>query len=238
MRWLSRRAVIAYRRRQKNRREEPCKSELPVSAPWARLSPRASWKSATRSRCGIARRTRPSRWPTPAPRLRPIRPRSPRRAKRSSPSSPTARRSMTSTTGRPACLSGDVKGKLFIEMSTVPPKVELALAPKVRGKGAALRRMPGRRLDRAGAQGTTAWPHGRGAGRCRARQADPRAALPQGRALRAGRRRIVDEARDQSAADGGLAGLWRGLCDRARRRLGAQAPARFVRREQRRQQCA
>ncbi len=33
-------------------------------------------------------------------------------------------------------LSGDVKGKLLIEMSTVPPKVELALAPKVRGKGA------------------------------------------------------------------------------------------------------
>jgi 3-hydroxyisobutyrate dehydrogenase len=33
-------------------------------------------------------------------------------------------------------LSGDVKGKLFIEMSTVPPGVETALAPKVRGKGA------------------------------------------------------------------------------------------------------
>ncbi len=33
-------------------------------------------------------------------------------------------------------LSGDVKGKLFIEMSTVPPKVATALAPAVRGKGA------------------------------------------------------------------------------------------------------
>jgi 3-hydroxyisobutyrate dehydrogenase len=33
-------------------------------------------------------------------------------------------------------LAGDVKGKLFIEMSTVPPKVETDLAPKVRGKGA------------------------------------------------------------------------------------------------------
>jgi 3-hydroxyisobutyrate dehydrogenase len=33
-------------------------------------------------------------------------------------------------------LSGDVKGKLFIEMSTVPPGVETALAPKVRSKGA------------------------------------------------------------------------------------------------------
>jgi 3-hydroxyisobutyrate dehydrogenase len=33
-------------------------------------------------------------------------------------------------------LAGDVTGKLFIEMSTVPPSVEIALAPKVRGKGA------------------------------------------------------------------------------------------------------
>lgn len=39
-------------------------------------------------------------------------------------------------------LSGDVKGKLFIEMSTVAPKVELDLAPKVRGKGAALVECP------------------------------------------------------------------------------------------------
>jgi 3-hydroxyisobutyrate dehydrogenase len=33
-------------------------------------------------------------------------------------------------------LSADVTGKLFIEMSTVPPGVEMALAPKVRDKGA------------------------------------------------------------------------------------------------------
>ena len=33
-------------------------------------------------------------------------------------------------------LAGDVKGKLLIEMSTVPPKVSAALAPKVRAKGA------------------------------------------------------------------------------------------------------
>ena len=38
--------------------------------------------------------------------------------------------------GPSGLLSGDVKGKLFIEMSTVPPKVGTALAPKVRGKGA------------------------------------------------------------------------------------------------------
>jgi len=35
-------------------------------------------------------------------------------------------------------LGGDVRGKLFIEMSTVRPEVEVALAKKVRDKGAAL----------------------------------------------------------------------------------------------------
>ena len=39
-------------------------------------------------------------------------------------------------------LSGDVKGKLFIEMSTVPPKVSLALAPKIQAKGAAMVECP------------------------------------------------------------------------------------------------
>jgi 3-hydroxyisobutyrate dehydrogenase len=39
-------------------------------------------------------------------------------------------------------LSGNVKGKLFIEMSTVAPKVETDLAPKVRAKGAALVECP------------------------------------------------------------------------------------------------
>jgi 3-hydroxyisobutyrate dehydrogenase len=39
-------------------------------------------------------------------------------------------------------LAGDVKGKLLIEMSTVPPKVPLALAPKVRAKGAAFVECP------------------------------------------------------------------------------------------------
>jgi 3-hydroxyisobutyrate dehydrogenase len=39
-------------------------------------------------------------------------------------------------------LSGDVKGKLLIEMSTVPPKVETDLAAKVRAKGASLVECP------------------------------------------------------------------------------------------------
>ena len=34
-------------------------------------------------------------------------------------------------------LSGDVKGKLFIEMSTVPPKVETDLAPQGARQGRA-----------------------------------------------------------------------------------------------------
>jgi 3-hydroxyisobutyrate dehydrogenase len=39
-------------------------------------------------------------------------------------------------------LSGDVRGKLFIEMSTVQPHTEAALAEKVRAKGAALVECP------------------------------------------------------------------------------------------------
>jgi len=38
--------------------------------------------------------------------------------------------------GPQGLLAGDVKGKLFIEMSTVPPEVSVALEPKVRAKGA------------------------------------------------------------------------------------------------------
>jgi 3-hydroxyisobutyrate dehydrogenase len=44
--------------------------------------------------------------------------------------------------GPKGLLSGDVKDKLFIEMSTVPPKVETDLAPKVRGKGAVMVECP------------------------------------------------------------------------------------------------
>jgi 3-hydroxyisobutyrate dehydrogenase len=44
--------------------------------------------------------------------------------------------------GSNGLLSGDVKGKLFVEMSTVAPKVELDLVPKVRGKGATMVECP------------------------------------------------------------------------------------------------
>jgi 3-hydroxyisobutyrate dehydrogenase len=44
--------------------------------------------------------------------------------------------------GASALLAGDVRGKLFIEMSTVPPQAEVALAEKVRAKGATLVECP------------------------------------------------------------------------------------------------
>ncbi len=44
--------------------------------------------------------------------------------------------------GPSGLLSGDVSGKLFVEMSTVPPEAEIALADKVRGKGAAFVECP------------------------------------------------------------------------------------------------
>lgn len=44
--------------------------------------------------------------------------------------------------GPSGLLSGDVKGKLFIEMSTVQPEAEVALAGKVRAKGAAFVECP------------------------------------------------------------------------------------------------
>jgi 3-hydroxyisobutyrate dehydrogenase len=44
--------------------------------------------------------------------------------------------------GTSGLLSGDVGGKLFIEMSTVPPQAEVALADKVRAKGAAFVECP------------------------------------------------------------------------------------------------
>ncbi len=44
--------------------------------------------------------------------------------------------------GPSGLLAGEVKGKLFIEMSTVQPQTEIALAGKVRAKGAALVECP------------------------------------------------------------------------------------------------
>ena len=43
---------------------------------------------------------------------------------------------------RPGLLAGDVRGKLFIEMSTVRPQTQIALARQVRAKGAAFVECP------------------------------------------------------------------------------------------------
>src|SRR5262249_62203010 len=51
--------------------------------------------------------------------------------------------------GADGLLAGDVKGKLFIEMSTVRPETEVALAAKVRTKGAAGVDFPGGGAARA-----------------------------------------------------------------------------------------
>ena len=50
--------------------------------------------------------------------------------------------SMPSMSGPSGLLSGDVTGKLFVEMSTVQPATEVALAEKVRAKGAAFVECP------------------------------------------------------------------------------------------------
>ena len=44
--------------------------------------------------------------------------------------------------GPTGLLAGDIKGKLFVEMSTVPPHVETELAARVRAKGAAFAECP------------------------------------------------------------------------------------------------
>ena len=44
--------------------------------------------------------------------------------------------------GTDGLLSGDVRGKLFIEMSTVRPETEVALAEKIRAKGASMVECP------------------------------------------------------------------------------------------------
>ena len=108
--------------------------------------------------------------------------------------------------GKDGLLSGGVAGKLFIEMSTVRPDTEKALAAKVKAKGAVLIDCP--------VGGTVGPAQGRQAvrfrrrrcGGCRARKARARSVVPPGRARRPGRRRRQHEARDQPAAARVLAG--------------------------------
>ena len=135
-------------------------------------------------------------------------------------------------------LSGDVKGKLFIEMSTVAPKVETALAPKVKAKGATMVECP--------VGGSTA-PARKGQllGLMGAEAADAARALP---ILEQLCRKVVPcgpigaGAAMKLAINLPLMVAWQAYGEAfaiaPQRRLDAAAPARSVRREQRRQQRA
>ncbi len=112
--------------------------------------------------------------------------------------------------GASGLLSGDVRGKLFIEMSTVQPQTVVALAEKVRAKGAALVECPV-----GGSTGPAR--QGKLIGLMGAEPADAARGKPildqlcrQARALRAGRLRRGHEAHHQHAADDLLAGAGRG----------------------------
>ena len=59
--------------------------------------------------------------------------------------------------GPQGLLSGDVKGKLFIEMSTVPPEVAGGAGREGARQGRGLRRMPGRRLGRSRRAPASCW---------------------------------------------------------------------------------
>jgi len=81
--------------------------------------------------------------------------------------------------GPSGLLAEDVRGKLFIEMSTVQPQNRGRAGDKGARAGRGIRGMPGRRLDRSGAARQADRSHGRRARRCRARQADPRSVVPR-----------------------------------------------------------
>ena len=119
--------------------------------------------------------------------------------------------------GPQGLLAGDTKGKLFIEMATVTPEAQVALAEAVRASRRRLRRMPGERLGDSGAGRQAARPDGRGARRRGARAAAARTDVPARDACRAGRLRRGAQARGQPAADDLLAGARRAAFACARR---------------------
>ena len=110
--------------------------------PWARISPPGCWKSATRLPSGIATRQK----------TKPLAAAGAKVAATPAELAGAGEAVITMLTdgaaidavynGPNGLLSGDVKGKLFIEMSTVAPKVETDLAPKVRAKGAVMVECP------------------------------------------------------------------------------------------------
>ena len=113
--------------------------------------------------------------------------------------------------GKDGFLSGDVRGKLFIEMSTLQPMTGRELAPVVEAAGGRADRIAGARHHSAGAR-RQAVRHGRRQGGGHgARPPGAGEAHPQDRAYGAERRGLRHEARGQSRArglhpgDGGIA---------------------------------
>ena len=113
--------------------------------------------------------------------------------------------------GKDGFLSGDVRGKLFIEMSTLQPMTGRELAPLVEAAGARLIDSPVLGTIPTARDGKL-FAHGRRQGRGpRARPAGAGKAHPQDRAHGAERRGLRHEARGQSRArrlhpgDGGIA---------------------------------
>ena len=119
--------------------------------------------------------------------------------------------------GPQGLLAGDAKGKLFIEMGTVTPEAQVALAEEVRAKGAAFVECPVSGSVDSGAGRQAARPDGRGARRRGAGAAVARTDVPARDACRAGRLRRGAQARGQPAADDLLAGARRAAFACARR---------------------
>ncbi len=112
--------------------------------------------------------------------------------------------------GAQGLLSGDVRGKLFIEMSTVQPQTEVALAQKVTQKGADFVECPvGGTVGPALSGKLLGLVGGTAEAVQRARPVH-RPALPPRGPCRSSRRRRQHEAGDQPAAGGVLAELRRG----------------------------
>ena len=117
--------------------------------------------------------------------------------------------------GEHGMLSGDVADKLFIEMSTVRPKIPIALANVVRASGARFVECPVGGTTGPARQGKLFGFMGADEGRRRTRQADPRSALPAARACRPGRQRRAGQVHHQHAADDLLPGARRSVVDGA-----------------------
>ena len=117
--------------------------------------------------------------------------------------------------GEHGLLAGDVHDKLFIEMSTVRPDVQIALAKVVRASGARFVECPVGGTTGPARQGKLFGFMGAERGRRGACEADPRSALPAARACRAGRQRRARQVHHQHAADDLLPGARRGARDGA-----------------------